>query len=126
MLWQTIPQAPDYEINHQGVVRNRKTGYILKWQEHCSNHFKQITLRTGGKKICLTLPNLMWQLFGRRSPKTPIPVSVSNGNRRKFFDSCRACSFFLAQDAGISQAAVWNRLARRKNLIGNRRINYLL
>lgn len=29
--FQTIPQAPNYEMNPQGIVRNKKTGYVLKW-----------------------------------------------------------------------------------------------
>ena len=34
----TIPQAPRYEINSFGVLRNRDTGYILKWQVHKHGH----------------------------------------------------------------------------------------
>ena len=127
MTWQTIPQAPRYEINSQGVVRNRQTGYVLKWQtRNVSN--KQISLRDdNGKSVCLSYPSLILQLFGERVGKTTrVPVNIVKGNQRRFFDSCRQCSFFLAKAVPIPLSTVWNKLARRHEFIGGWRVDYLL
>ena len=70
MSYEIIPQAPRYEMNQCGVVRNRETGYILKWQ--LSKHNNKIkTLRTdAGKKIIIAAHALV---TSRRNYKQNAP-----------------------------------------------------
>ena len=84
-----IPQAPKYEMNKQGVIRNRKTRQIIRWQMRGTS--KLVTLHTSsGKQVCVTYPSLMWLLFGECvGKKAAIPVSISQGNRQHYFPSCR-------------------------------------
>lgn len=82
MSYEIIPQAPRYEMNASGVIRNRATGKILKWTK--GNHgTKTAQLYLGNRKrICVTLPHLLWQLHGNcTSPVAPIAVSIKKGTR---------------------------------------------
>ena len=63
MSYEIIPQAPNYEMNGMGVVRNRKTGRIRKWTITNSG-IKRISFWVGKKNISLSYPYLMWQLHG--------------------------------------------------------------
>ena len=113
-------------MNSVGVVRNRQTGYVLKWQIHGGNT-KQMSLPVAGRKcVCISYPSLMLQLFGERvGKKTPIPVNISNGNRQIYFPNCRQCSLFLAKALSIPQSTIWNWLSRRKSSVAGWRVNYL-
>lgn len=119
-----IPQAPLYELNSRGVLRNRKTGKILKWTISPSGS-KAVTLCYNGYKTCATLPNLLWQIHGRIiSKKAPVPVTLKHGTRTLRFDSCRQCSYYLATYHGLSQKACQSRLVRRCKRIGGWDVHY--
>ena len=124
MAYEVIPQAPNYEMNENGFVRNRQTKRILKWQRgRCQT--KQITFRVKGKRICLSQPSLMWYLHGRiTSKKRPIPVVISKGTRSMRFDSLKQCSTWLAECHGLSESTCWIKLVRRVKVIDGWDIHY--
>lgn len=72
-----IPHALRYEVNCLGDVRNRKTGYILKWYLNPHNT-KQLTLIDNhGKKITATFPHLLWLVHGQLKGKcSAVPVTI--------------------------------------------------
>lgn len=47
----TIPDAPNYEINSKLVVRNKRTGYILKASPRIGKNFNTVTVCNNGKQI---------------------------------------------------------------------------
>ena len=123
-----IPQAPRYEMNSRGFVRNTKTGKHLKWITSGRNRTsKQMNVITNdGKKVTVSLPSLLWLIHGLVISKTaPIPVSVTKGTRYIRFDSCRRAALFLADvtKTPFNSCSVW--LSRRKQTIAGWQINYL-
>ncbi len=96
MSFEIIPQAPRYEMNQRGIVRNRETGYVLKWQ--LSKHgTKQMTLKTNAcKKIIISQPHMLWLLHGEITSKTrSVPVVINKATRSISFDSLKQCAVFL-------------------------------
>lgn len=123
-----IPQAPRYEINSRGFVRNTKTGKHLKWMRAGRNrNSKQMNVYTNdGKKISVTLPNLLWLIHGIVvGKKAPIPVSVTKGTRYLRFDSSHQAALFLADitKTPFSTCRAW--LFYRKQTVADWQINYL-
>lgn len=123
--FEIIPQATRYEMNSVGVVRNRQTGYILKWLKG-THGTAQINLwNDAGKKICVSKPTLLWLLHGRiTSQKAPIMTVISKGNRVLRFDSRRQCAFYLAQTLNKNQNTIWWHFKHRKATIGGWTIHY--
>lgn len=125
-IWQVIPEAPNYEISNRGVIRNRKTGRILKWI--MCKHSK--TLRAGlrneaGESICVTRGGLMNYLFGVRGKFQALPVHVTRGGCSWYFESCQKCSEWLATKVNYSASAVAHWLVERKAEICGYGITYL-
>ena len=54
----TIPDAPNYEINSELVVRNKTTGQILKHYLSATNRTPIVELHNGGKSFCRSVKNL--------------------------------------------------------------------
>ena len=126
MSYEIIPQAPRYEMNNQGLIRNRETGKVLKWQ--ISPHgTKTVQLYLGDrKKICVTQPHLLWQLPGRCTSKVaPIAVSIKKGTRSLRFDSLSDCAKFLASVTNLKPNGVWMYLVRRRTQIADWEIRYI-
>lgn len=122
--FEIVPQAPNYEMNPQGVMRNRKTGRILKWQVHEHGH-KKMTLRNGKTKVCISQCSLLWLLFGKiTAKKAPITTFISKGTRTLRFDSLRQCAMFLGKVTPLSSAGVCNHLWRRHTKIADWNIRY--
>lgn len=120
-----IPQNPKYEMNSLGFVRNRSTGYILKW--HTSPHgFEVMTLGNGKSKVCISKPNLLWLLHGNIAyvRALPIPCSATKGTRYMRFDSLVECSKFLATAIKISQSHIYGKLNKRAAQIRDWQIQY--
>lgn len=125
MSFETIPQAPRYELSNLGVLRNRETGKILKWTQLPGRN-KMATLYWNGKKICVSLPHLLWQLHGQiTSKKAPVPVVISKGARSLRFDSLKECSLYLVRYHGLSAGSCWSKLQRRYKVIGDWNVRYL-
>ena len=123
-VFEVIPQAPRYEMNARGVLRNRETGYILKWSLSPKGT-KTTSLTYAGKKITVTLPHLMWQLHGRIiSKKRPVPVVISKGTRSIRFDSFRQCARYLAKYHGLKEASCQTSLVKRYKHVGGWYIHY--
>ena len=125
MSYEIIPQAPRYEMNQRGVVRNRETGYILKWQLSKHNT-KQMTLRTdAGKKIIISQPHMLWLLHGEITSKTrPVPVVIKKGTRSLSFDSLKQCAIFLDEVTHLTFKGAWYHLARRHKAIADWSVHY--
>lgn len=120
-----IPIATRYEVNSSGIIRNIKTGKIIKWQYRGSS--KQTSLRNEqGKTICITYPSLMWLMFGKRVSQTSaISVVATKGRRQLFFHSCRECAFALAKVMHYSPSTLYNNMSMRKQQIGDWIFKYL-
>ena len=125
MSFEIIPQAPRYEMNQRGIVRNRETGYVLKWQ--LSKHgTKQMTLKTNaGKKIIISQPHMLWLLHGEITSKTrPVPVVISKGTRSMRFDSLKQCALYLEKYHGKKLSSCQAGLARRQKHVGGWSVHY--
>ena len=121
----TIPQAPRYEINSWGVLRNRKTGYILKWRTYAHGQ-KAMALNVGGKKITVSKFSLLWLLHGKiKAKRPPMAVSISKGTRTMYFDSLNQCAKFLATVTRFHHGGVWYYLRARRNKIADWDIQYV-
>ena len=75
MIWYTIPDAPNYEINSKLQCRNKKTGNVLKpvKNRHNSGYY---SLRVTGQKNCVkrTPKILLAQARAAVQPSTFEPV----------------------------------------------------
>lgn len=121
----TIPQAPKYEINSFGVVRNKDTGYILKWYASPKG-FDVMTLGSGKAKTIVSKPNLLWLLHGQITYKKPlaVPCIAKKGTRYARFDTITSCSKFLAKVTHLTQSGAYFHLVRRKEQIADWQIEY--
>lgn len=120
-----IPRAPKYEMNSLGFVRNRSTGYILKWYT-APHGFEVMTLGNGKAKITVSKPSLLWLLHGSITYKKPIavPCSIKKGTRYMRFDTITGCSKFLAKVTHLTQSGAYFHLVRRKEQIADWQIEY--
>ena len=79
-----------YEISRSGVVRNSKFKRIISFKK------TQIYFSINGKHIRRSKHDLLWEVFGfRKKSNVKIPVILSKGNQRYFFDSLSQAAFFL-------------------------------
>lgn len=62
MEWRTISEAPNYEINVAGQVRNKKTGRILKQQQ--IGRVSIVTMMDAGFRLTRSVPLLVDRTFG--------------------------------------------------------------
>ena len=124
-MFFTIPHATRYEMNNKGVVRNRQTGKILKWGKGIHGTPTLNLYLDDGKKICATLPNLMWLMHGDIVSKTrPVPTVVKKGTRSLSFDSLKQCALFLGEVTHLTYDGVWYHLHRRHKKIADWYIHY--
>ena len=124
MSYEIIPQAPNYEMNGMGIVRNRKTGRIRKWTITNSG-IKRISFWVGKKNISLSYPYLMWQLHGEILSKVrPVPVVATKGTRTMRFDSLNRCVHFLADVTPLTVNGIWHHIKRRHNKVADWDIHY--
>ena len=122
--FETIPQAPRYEMNSQGVMRNRETKRILKWQVHKHGH-KYMALWTDNGKVGVSQCSLFWLLHGKiKAKKAPITTFISKGTRTLRFGSLKQCALFLQSVTSLSFACIWRRFNRRHNKIAEWDIRY--
>ena len=105
--WLPVPSLNGkYELNDRGKLRNAVTKRILKKKFH--NRFIGFDIRFGGKRLNVSLKNLMWEVFGvyyQPSNRTPLSCSARKNGVLKKFDSLKALAFFLA-DATNKASAV--------------------
>lgn len=82
--FKIIPDAPNYEINREGVVRNRKTGRILK-----PGIKRQVCFSIDGVKRIYRMPKLLasqiFKLPALKRKKAPVPVTLSKDDRKFSF-----------------------------------------
>lgn len=132
--WLPIPVAPKYEINDRGEVRNIKSGRIVKpWIPKDRVDDKQVFLRikTGELKTkSFHVSSLLWLTHGiipkrKTHSRLAVPVIVSHGNERYYFDSCRQAAKFLAErEKKHSTRYIITLLGKRPKEIDGWRINY--
>lgn len=122
--FETIPQAPRYEMNSMGILRNRDTKRILKWQVHEHGH-KFMALWTDTGKVGVSQCSLLWLLHGKiKHKKPPVQTVISKGTRTLHFDSLKQCALFLVSVTSLSFACIWRRFNRRHNKIAEWDIHY--
>lgn len=120
-----IPYALRYEVNCLGILRNRKTGRIIKWCLSSNGSKNATVIDDHGKKISVTLSNLLWLVHGKLVSKSlAIPVTIQKGYRRLRFDSLRQCVSFLANVTNRKEAGIWTHLVRRHKSIDDWTISY--
>lgn len=126
MNYEIIPQAPRYEMNNKGVIRNRETGRTVKWHLHPLYGSKYTSLRLDSKRrISVSLPDLLWQLHGIiRGKKRPVAVSIKKGTRDLRFDALTECATFLANSYGLSYWSIWYYLRERRTQIKDWQVSY--
>ena len=113
--FETIPQAPRYEMNGRGVIRNKSTGKILKWGKGIHDTPQMNLVSTSGKKICVTKPSLLWFLHGKIiCKKRTTPVRVKKGTRSIRFDSLSQAARFLSEVTHLKPQGAWYHLSRRR------------
>lgn len=131
-IWLQIPCAPKYEINKRGQVRNIKTGHILKPYTRKG--------RVEDKRICLRIEKdnstryfsqagLLWLTHGiipkrKTYSRLAVPVIVSHGNERYYFDSCNKAAQFLSRREHYAVITIGIHLSKRHEEIFGWRINY--
>lgn len=120
----TIPQAPNYEMDSAGFIRNKKSGRFLKWW---GKYEDRMCLFLGGyKKIHVMKKNLLWLLHGKiTSKRAPVPVVATKGYRSLRFDNLRACARYLATVTHYTSDGVYSRFMRRHSTVGDWKIEYL-
>ena len=122
--FEIVPQAPRYEMNSMGIMRNRETGRILKWQVHKHGH-KYMALWTDNGKVGVSQCSLLWLLFGQiKAKKPPIVTVISKGTRTLRFDSLKQCALFLQSVTHLTFMGVWYHFRRRHTKIADWDIRY--
>lgn len=124
-FWIQIPVAPKYEISNHGRVRNIRTGKIRKPLKS-KNHINQMSLCVDSEKKFFSIANLLWLVHGliKKRTTTSLPVIISKGNERYFFDSARAASRFLGKREHYAAGSAYCYLQKRRKEIFGWRINY--
>lgn len=59
--WRTIEEAPKYEINIHGAIRNKKTGRILK--EQYIGRTLAVTMMEQGFRVTRSVEKLVFKAF---------------------------------------------------------------
>lgn len=123
--WVTIPVAPNYEMDRHGRVRNKTTGRILK---HVLAHgCKSVSLKVDTtRRTMFSISQLIWLTHGTVAKKTTItvPIIVSKGNQRHYFNTLRATAKFLADRENHPSSTVSDYLVKRRKEVYGWRINY--
>ena len=132
--WLQIPVAPKYEINQRGDVRNMKTGRLLKsWIPKGRIANKQVVLsieKEGKPKhLHVHVSSLLWLTHGiipkrETHSRIVVPVIISRGNERHFFDSCRQAAKFIAERVHYVADHIVHLLSKRREEIYGWKINY--
>lgn len=65
-VWERVLEAPSYEVNKVGQVRNRGTGRILKPQQNTTG-VQQVSLRYGHRTLTRSVNALRKKAFGDSS-----------------------------------------------------------
>ena len=127
--WLPIPVAPKYEINQRGDVRNIRTGKILAVTSVVGHQYSVYLYTDNGQKWC-SIANLLWLTHGfipkrKTHSRIRVPVIVSRGNERYYFDSLRQAGAFIAhREKKHAPEYLIQRLSRRPKEIYGWRINY--
>ena len=129
--WIQIPCAPRYEINKRGDVRNIKTGRLLKpltprGRGSVPQFFLYIK---DGRGRSFFQSALLWLTHGiipkrKNHSRLVVPVIVSRGGERHYFDSCNQAAAFIAKREHYSVITVGIHLSKRREEIYGWRINY--
>ena len=126
--FQTITQAPKYEMNRRGDIRNKSTGQLLRWYKNGKATLRMNLHTTNRKTVSVTLHSLLWQLFGIEMPKRKgviRPVAIAKGNRSLYFETSQACAKFLAKKESYSVGYTATLLSQRRRVIFGWTVNYL-
>lgn len=113
-----------YEITKQGQVRNAKTKRILKVKQGTG---KNISFYIGGVSITRSITSLLWETFGiinRKKSRMRVPIIITKGNQRLYFDSEMDVARYLAPKVFLSIPGIYRYFRLRKAEIYGWQINY--
>lgn len=65
-IWKTVRDAPNYEVSNEGLVRNKKTGRILK--QASNGRRSRVVLMSYGERLTLLVEDLIKLTFNRITP----------------------------------------------------------
>ena len=130
--WLPIPVAPKYEINQRGDVRNVRTGKIIKpFAPKGHPQDKRFRLFVGKSRWAKHFHQtaLLWLVHGvipkrETYSRIAVPVIVSCGGERYYFDSSRQAAQFIARREHYSAEYVGHLFAQRREEIFSWKINY--
>lgn len=117
-----IFSAPLYEINRNGSVRNKRTKKILKPLK--GRKAKSVNLYIDGVQTRCAISKLLFETFGIVKKGIRVPLFISKGNQRFYFDTLSAAARFLMPRLFLSFHAVYKYFTQRKADIYGWRINY--
>lgn len=99
--FKIIPEAPNYEINREGVVRNRKTSRVLK-----PTSVGQVGLYIAvGERIRRYPKSLAAEIFNLPMPKrrtAPGPITLSKGDCKFSFKNILSAAEWLSAEVFFS------------------------
>lgn len=121
--FKIIPDAPNYEINREGVVRNRKTGATRKLSSG-----RQVGLYTTvGKPIYRSPKVLAAKIFKLPTPKqrhAPVPVTLSKDDRKLSFKNIVTAAEWLENEVLHSFEHIKDLMHKRKPEIYGWNVTY--
>ena len=123
--WLPIPQAPRYVMNVKGEVRNVMTDKMRRWSKPAKRTKTLVLYIDKGKQVCVTLPGLLWLMFGKKTKNTALPVTLIRGGQILHFSSCRTCAMFLSRIEHYSLSWTTQLLAARRKEIFGWKVKYL-
>ena len=114
--FQPIPSFNGkYEIDKSGIVRNSKTKKVLTPRKIHS--CAMVDLYFEGKQKSYSVPQLLWEVFGRTpklANKPAIPVYLSRDGRNLYFTSIYKAARFLSKNLCYTVDAMDKRLRQRQ------------
>lgn len=90
--WNTINDFPNYEVSNTGIVRNRKTGRILKPYSNRGGYLVVILMNSKGERKCLLVHRLVAKAF-IPNPNAFPQINHKDGNKHNnFVDNLEWCT----------------------------------
>lgn len=127
MVWKIIDYAPNYEISDTDIIRNRKTGKILKTRPS-KDGSDIVVLCDDRYRMEKRIAPLMIRLHGippKCANRLYVPVVVNRDGVRREFDTIVAAANFLASQVYYSEDYMKYKMHRRETEIFGWTINYL-
>lgn len=82
-MFKTIEHYPNYEVNTEGVIRNKSTGHTLKWVNNGKGYFsvKLYNKDTAKGRLCL-VHRLVLSTHSAEKPESHTDVNHIDGDKQ--------------------------------------------